>query len=660
MRLIASLVVGSAVALLNSATGNNVAARAYLDHRVLQAAASTIAPNAVANDNRVPAGTHVGDTLYVRLTITPADWHILSDSAPAFREAAFQEEGKAPSIPAPLIRARSGTPIHVVIRNPLDDTLVVRGLSERGGANDSLVVLPRSTADARFVRRLPGTYQYWGTLAQWQRALPLAPNLRGQGLLRPRFDAPLAGALVIDAPGPIPKDRIFVIGETDDQAPPLKKDRRGPVGRQFTVVNGKSWPYTERLHYALGDTIRWRIVNTTFQAHPMHLHGFYFRVDSHGSARTGVDSIYTAAQRRMAVTEVIGIGESATLVWSPDRAGGWLFHCHLTNHIAMLPPVDQPGEIDYPAAHDHGDPDHHAVNGMNGLVLGITVTGRMKAAARWRPAKRLRLFVQSDSVAADSSRRFGYALQRGTEPRRDSIESPAPLLLLTRGEPTTIEVVNHSTEPTTVHWHGIEVDDSYYDGAAGWSGDATRKAPAIRPGTSFDVHITPRRAGTFIYHTHFNEMRQQFGGLAGPLIVLEPGERWDPSHELLFFISDASHGSVVINGTASPAPMDLRAGSSYRLRVANIASDRGTLLVRVVQDSTVTSWRPIAKDGFALPANQATTRPSIARVGTGETADFQFTPTTAGDLRLEIGGAKPTGGIQVEGAVRLRVSPSAK
>jgi hypothetical protein len=267
------------------------------------------------------------------------------------------------------------------------------------------------------------------------------------------------------------------------------------------------------------------------------------------------------------------------------------------------------------------------------------------------------LFVQSDSVAGDSVRRFGYVLQEGGAPRRDSIESPAPLLLLTRGEPTSIEVVNHSTEPTTVHWHGIELDDSYYDGAAGWSGDAARRAPAIRPGTSFDVHITPRRAGTFIYHTHFNEMRQQFGGLAGPLVVLEPGERWDPSHDLMFFISDAARGGVVINGSASPAAMELHAGSTYRIRVANIASDRGTLLVRVVQDSTLMLWRPVAKDGFALPASQATARPSVARVGTGETADFELTPSGSGELRLEIGAPKPGGGIQTEGGVQLRVSP---
>src|SRR3954469_25144417 len=370
MRLIPSLLVGTAIAFASSATSTGAAEHARFDRRLPRRVGPTTNPAAGPNDNRTPAGTLIADTLVLRLTITPAAWHILADSAPAFAVAAFQEEGKAPSIPAPLIRVRVGTPIHVVIRNPLDDTLVVRGLSDRGAAGDSLVVLPRATADARFARKIAGTYQYWATLAAWQRVLPLAPNLRGQGLLRPRFDAPLAGALVVDAPGPVPKDRIFVIGETDDQVPPIKRDPRGPAGRQFTVLNGKSWPYTERLHYALGDTIRWRIVNTTFQTHPMHLHGFYFRVDSHGNARTGVDSIYTPGQRRMAVTEAIGIGETATLAWSPDRPGGWLFHCHLTDHIAMLPRVDHPAEIDYPAAHDDGDPDHHAVNGMNGLVLG--------------------------------------------------------------------------------------------------------------------------------------------------------------------------------------------------------------------------------------------------------------------------------------------------
>jgi hypothetical protein len=37
--------------------------------------------------------------------------------------------------------------------------------------------------------------------------------------------------------------------------------------------------------------------------------------------------------------------------------------------------------------------------------------------------------------------------------------------------------------------------------------------PAIRPGGRFEVRIIPKRAGTFTYHTHFDEQRQTYGGL---------------------------------------------------------------------------------------------------------------------------------------------------
>ena len=84
---------------------------------------------AMANDNRVAAGRIENDTLVVRLTIRPADWHILDDTAPAFRVLAFAEDGKPPSIPAPLIRMTVGTPTSIHVRNPLDDTLIVRATS---------------------------------------------------------------------------------------------------------------------------------------------------------------------------------------------------------------------------------------------------------------------------------------------------------------------------------------------------------------------------------------------------------------------------------------------------------------------------------------------------------------------------------------------------
>ena len=51
--------------------------------------------------------------------------------------------------------------------------------------------------------------------------------------------------------------------------------------------------------------------------------------------------------------------------------------------------------------------------------------------------------------------------------------------------------------------------------------------PPVAPGKSFVAKFTPPRAGTFIYHTHWHKDAQLAGGLYGPLIILEPGERYD-------------------------------------------------------------------------------------------------------------------------------------
>src|SRR5260370_23612794 len=126
--------------------------------------------------------------------------------------------------------------------------------------------------------------------------------------------------------------------------------REGIRGRELTALKGRSWPYTERLHYTVGDTVRWRVINATFQSHPMHLHGFYFRVDSHGDMVTGVDEIYAPAQQRMAVTEGIKVGDNISITWAPDRPGGGVFHCHLARPVTQVPPTDSVDAMEGPLA----------------------------------------------------------------------------------------------------------------------------------------------------------------------------------------------------------------------------------------------------------------------------------------------------------------------
>ncbi|HEY8256522.1 MAG TPA: multicopper oxidase domain-containing protein [Gemmatimonadales bacterium] len=616
-----ALVLG--VVGLTLATG-----RATRTDRQAQPAADSL-PNAISNDNRTPAGRQVGDTLVLRLVAQQVTWHLDGDEHPGFKVFAFAEDGSAPSVPGPLVRVRAGTAIRIAVRSALTDTMVVHGFGARAGkTRDSLVVAPGATTETSFSAERPGTYFYWAYTGSLGRKLERRFGRASQ----------LSGAFVVDPPGGAADDRILVItGHVDllDSDGQLLRNARGFPEREFVAFNGRSWPHTERLTYTLGDTIRWRIVNASYAPHAMHLHGFYFEVGGRGNNEE--DTLYAPTDRRRAVTEPIAVGETMAIAWSPDRPGGWLFHCHMTSHFSPHPPVDPRAGLE--RAHDvhENDPDRHTLTGMGGLMLATTVRGHSASPpTNWGSARRLRLLVDSDSVPGETAPRFGFVLQIGAdEPRRDSVPVPGPTIVLTRGQPTVIDVVNRTHEPTAVHWHGIELE-SYYDGVVGVGGEPPRVTPAIHPGTTFPVHITPKRAGTFIYHTHYAELRQQYGGLYGALVVLEKGERWDPDHDRVLIVSDARTGSrLMINGSPDPTRMSLRVGTTYRFRWINITAERARARMSLRRAGQPITWQVLAKDGWPAPKSAQAT-PSDNMVSVGETFDVMVRPETVGELSFEV------------------------
>ena len=105
---------------------------------VVPASPSRRLATVAANDNRVAAGHVDGDTLHLALDVTRATWKPRGAEDPGIDIEAFAEPGKAPSIPGPLIRVRSGTVIRVTLTNRLDKRVVVRGLYDRAEAADHL------------------------------------------------------------------------------------------------------------------------------------------------------------------------------------------------------------------------------------------------------------------------------------------------------------------------------------------------------------------------------------------------------------------------------------------------------------------------------------------------------------------------------------------
>ena len=200
--------------------------------------------------------------------------------------------------------------------------------------------------------------------------------------------------------------------------------------------------------------------------------------------------------------------------------------------------------------------------------------------------------------------------------------------------------MNRLTEPTAVHWHGIELE-SFYDGVPGFSGAAKRLSPLIAPGDSFEVRFTPPRAGTFIYHTHHDEDRQQGAGLAGALIVVEPGAPFDPAVDHVVLItspSDFNEASrvVLFNGSATPPPLTLRAGQPTRVRVINMTLRRSGPRLRFMQGDSLVAWRTLAKDGADLPSALRVRRTAPQLLSIGEKLDLEIVPVGTADLRFEL------------------------
>ena len=98
---------------------------------------------------------------------------------------------------------------------------------------------------------------------------------------------------------------------------------------------------------------------------------------------------------------------------------------------------------------------------------------------------------------------------------------PGPLIRATRGATLTVVFENRLDQPSSVHWHGIRLDNAF-DGVP----DVTQRA--VPPGGSFTYRVRFRDNGIYWYHPHVREDVQQDLGLYGNILVSPVGASWLP------------------------------------------------------------------------------------------------------------------------------------
>ncbi|MBI3969317.1 MAG: multicopper oxidase domain-containing protein [Chloroflexi bacterium] len=178
---------------------------------------------------------------------------------------------------------------------------------------------------------------------------------------------------------------------------------------------------------------------------------------------------------------------------------------------------------------------------------------------------------------------------------------PGPEIRVRAGERVRIVLANELAEPTTIHWHGIDVPAAM-DGVPDLS-----QAP-VRPGERFVYEFLAEPAGTRWYHTHANSAKQLAQGLFAPFVI-EPAAGTSPDREYTLVLSDWATGgrapeprqnrstgrggmmggmmngmmgghrpsfdTFTINGKAFPATrlLSVRRGERVRLHLINAGSE---------------------------------------------------------------------------------------
>jgi len=89
---------------------------------------------------------------------------------------------------------------------------------------------------------------------------------------------------------------------------------------------------------------------------------------------------------------------------------------------------------------------------------------------------------------------------------------PGPLIRADRGSNVVVEFTNNIEMPTTVHWHGLRLDNAF-DGVPGVTQDP------VLTGETFTYELKFPDTGMYWYHPHMREDVQQDLGLYGNMLV---------------------------------------------------------------------------------------------------------------------------------------------
>ncbi len=199
------------------------------------------------------------------------------------------------------------------------------GLIERPEPIEELRLVPGERAELHVVPKGPADELTVKAIDANRFHLPAPAEPEPLFNLRVSDDPPGTGAK------PLP-ERLRTIVPVDARSAVktqgIELMEKAAPGGAVLGINGKTMDESDPLHASIHTVEIWELTNTTAYDHPFHLHGFSFQVlDVDGrqpDIREWKDTINVEPKQKIRVA-----------IPFDDRAGHWMFHCHILDHAEL-------------------------------------------------------------------------------------------------------------------------------------------------------------------------------------------------------------------------------------------------------------------------------------------------------------------------------------
>jgi hypothetical protein len=205
------------------------------------------------------------------------------------------------------------------------------------------------------------------------------------------------------------------------------------------------------------------------------------------------------------------------------------------------------------------------------------------------------------------------------------------------GERVRIYVTNRLPFATSIHWHGFYLPNGM-DGVGGLT------QPYIKSGETARYEWTLRQYGTFMFHSHHDEMTQMGMGLIGMFVVhpRRPAPEYQVDRDFALLLSEwaikagasrpntlemSDFNILTMNGKVFPStgPLVCKTGDKVRIRLGNLgATDHHPIHIHGHH------FRITATDGENIPLSAQWPETTVL-VAVGQTRNIEFMADAPGD-----------------------------